>query len=414
MADPNGDPAAPQAMTEAALKAHIAAVPALARLFPAGTADLRVTEIGDGNLNFVFFVHGPEAALAIKQALPWSRVSKGARALGAERLGFETRALQVFGALAPDHVPRVHHYDAERALMAQTFLTGHRVLRQALLGPGEWPLLGAHMADYLVACLLGTSALAMVPAERRRLAAEFAGNIALCEITERLVLTQPFTRAEANRWSRPALDAAVAAMQGEVRVQTRVRDLKLAFLTRSEALLHGDLHSGSIMVTGESTQVIDPEFAVFGPMGFDIGMLLGNLMLSWFAQPGWPEAPAARRAQLLAAVARIWEGFAAGLAALARDPAPGTLLHGLEAPARAAWAARHLDDVLQDTIGFAAVEMVRRLIGAAHVADFDAIADARIREACEAAALAHATRLLAQEGRFASIAALTAVQEGPA
>ena len=407
MSDPISDPAPPQAMTEAALKAHIAATPTLSRLFPAGTDSLRVTEIGDGNLNFVFFVHGPDAALAIKQALPWSRVSGGARALGRDRLGYETRALQVFGGLAPQHVPFVHHYDPDRALMAQTFLTGHRVLRQALLEPGDWPLLADHMAAYLVACLLGTSDLGLPPSERRRLAAEFAGNIALCEITERLVFTQPFTTSAANRWSRPALDAQVHAMQADARVQARVRDLKHAFLTRAEALLHGDLHSGSIMATMDSTQVIDPEFATFGPMGFDIGMLLGNLMLSHFAQPGWSDDPQPAQARLRAMATRIWEGFASGFAARALHPMPGTLLEGMEAPARAAWIARHLDAVLQDSIGFAAVEMVRRLIGAAHVVDFDGIADARTRESCETAALAHAARLLAQQGRFAGIAALT-------
>lgn len=40
------------------------------------------------------------------------------------------------------------------------------------------------------------------------------------------------------------------------------------------------------MVTRESTQVIDPEFAFYGPMGFDIGAFLGNLILAFFAQDG--------------------------------------------------------------------------------------------------------------------------------
>ena len=40
------------------------------------------------------------------------------------------------------------------------------------------------------------------------------------------------------------------------------------------------------MVTRESTQVMDPEFAFYGPMGFDIGAFLGNLILAFFAQDG--------------------------------------------------------------------------------------------------------------------------------
>jgi hypothetical protein len=40
------------------------------------------------------------------------------------------------------------------------------------------------------------------------------------------------------------------------------------------------------MVARESTQVIDPEFAFYGPMGFDIGAFLGNLILAFFSQDG--------------------------------------------------------------------------------------------------------------------------------
>lgn len=58
------------------------------------------------------------------------------------------------------------------------------------------------------------------------------------------------------------------------------------FCERAQALIHGDLHTGSIMVTADSTQVIDPEFAFYGPMGFDIGAFLGNLILAFFAQDG--------------------------------------------------------------------------------------------------------------------------------
>lgn len=58
------------------------------------------------------------------------------------------------------------------------------------------------------------------------------------------------------------------------------------FRERAQALIHGDLHTGSVMVTSDSTQVIDPEFAFYGPMGFDIGAFLGNLILAFFAQDG--------------------------------------------------------------------------------------------------------------------------------
>ena len=71
------------------------------------------------------------------------------------------------------------------------------------------------------------------------------------------------------------------------------RDLKVAaqrlkhiFAATPETLLHGDLHTGSVMVTAEQTRVIDPEFAFYGPMAFDVGMLLANFWMSYFSQSG--------------------------------------------------------------------------------------------------------------------------------
>ena len=46
--------------------------------------------------------------------------------------------------------------------------------------------------------------------------------------------------------------------------------------SRAETLCHGDLHTGSVMCMETQTKIIDPEFGFYGPMGFDIGMLIAN------------------------------------------------------------------------------------------------------------------------------------------
>lgn len=55
------------------------------------------------------------------------------------------------------------------------------------------------------------------------------------------------------------------------------------FIERAQVLIHGDLHTGSIMVTPDSTQVINPEFGFYGPMGCDIGAFLENLILAYYS-----------------------------------------------------------------------------------------------------------------------------------
>ena len=59
-----------------------------------------------------------------------------------------------------------------------------------------------------------------------------------------------------------------------------VLKLKDKFQTNSQALIHGDLHTGSIFVNDKGIKVIDPEFAFYGPIGYDIGNVWGNIIFA--------------------------------------------------------------------------------------------------------------------------------------
>ena len=62
--------------------------------------------------------------------------------------------------------------------------------------------------------------------------------------------------------------------------------LQAKFVERAQALLHGDMHTGSLMVTQDTTYAIDAEFAVYGPIAFDVGKFIANLLLAFFALDG--------------------------------------------------------------------------------------------------------------------------------
>ena len=56
----------------------------------------------------------------------------------------------------------------------------------------------------------------------------------------------------------------------------------------------------------------------------------------------------------------------------------------------------YLDSVLKDTLGFAGCEMIRRVVGIAHVEDLDSIPEADQRAVCERAALRMGRRLVVE------------------
>ena len=62
--------------------------------------------------------------------------------------------------------------------------------------------------------------------------------------------------------------------------------MQAKFVQQAQALLHGDMHTGSLMVTQDTTYAIDAEFAVYGPIAFDVGKFMANLLLAFFALDG--------------------------------------------------------------------------------------------------------------------------------
>jgi 5-methylthioribose kinase len=372
----------------------------------------RIREVGDGNLNLVFIVEGNREGVVVKQALPYVRLVGESWPLPLERSWFEYSALMEQDRCAPGLTPKVFHFDRAQAMIVMEYLRPHVIMRKGLIGGIEYPRFADHIAGFLAATLFNTSALAGTAAEHKARVGLFAPNTALCKITEDLVFTDPYREAPLNRWTRPWLDAQKEAFERDSALKVAAQALKLKFMTSAEALIHGDLHTGSIMVTAENTRVIDPEFAFIGPMGFDVGAVIGNLFLAYFAQAGHEAQPHARdayREWILAQAERVWSGFhdrflAQWRAAPSSDAYPASLFaSGDDKVAMEKERARFLRALFEDALGFAGAKMIRRILGLAHVEDLESIADPERRASCEARALRLARELMLGARGFSGI-----------
>jgi 5-methylthioribose kinase len=227
-----------------------------------------------------------------------------------------------------------------------------------------------------------------------------------------LIFCEPYRFSERNRHTSPQLDEIVSDLRGDGQLKVAAARFGQKFLNEPQALLHGDLHSGSVMVTEGNTRVIDPEFAFYGPIGFDLGAFLGNLLLSWYSQPGHATQEDDRVAYqhwILEQVSNFWESFHRSFLALWAQNARGDVFpvsmfaRPEEAFTLEAARSAFLDGLFADMLGFGACKMIRRIVGFAHVLDFDRIQDTAVRANCEAAALTMARTLLTSPGQFHSI-----------
>jgi 5-methylthioribose kinase len=383
-------------------------------------AGWRVEEVGDGNLNLVFIVRSGDAGLVVKQALPHVRLVGDSWPLPLKRAFFEYHALTRQAARDPGRVPEVLYFDEVQALIVMDFLTPHVILRKSLAAGVVHPHLAEQLGLFLARALFRGSDLSMKTVERKADLALFADNVELSDITENLVFTDPYFAAAMNRHTSPQLDARVATLRADRDLKVAAQHLKLAFCANAQTLLHGDLHTGSVMVTDTDTRVIDPEFAVYGPFGFDVGMLLANFLMAYHAQRGHEESPGARdayRVFILDTVDAIWGVFRDEFARLWRTERTGILYPPslYEDQGDTLGAEQALADLIHgiwvDCWGFAGVEMHRRILGLAHILEFESIEDPDRRAACERRALATGRQLAVNRARFAGLADIRSLVE---
>jgi 5-methylthioribose kinase len=280
----------------------------------------------------------------------------------------------------------------------------------------EYPKFAEDMSTFMARTLFFTSDLALTAERKKAMIGAFSGNTALCKITEDLIFTDPYRVAPLNRWTSPQLDGIARDWREDTELKVAVSRLKLKFMSSSEAMLHGDLHTGSVMLTPDDTRIIDPEFAFMGPMGFDVGAVIANFLISFFSQSGHEERPGARdayRSWILLTTETIWTRFAEKFRALWRaeaagDAYPRVLFDSPEdAAALEAERAVYIARLWQDTVGFAGAKITRRILGLAHNIDLEWIKDPDRRAACEARALKLARRMMVRPETFANVAAVT-------
>jgi len=379
-------------------------------------ADWSIGEVGDGNLNLVFIVKGAKSGIAVKQALPYVRLVGESWPLPLSRSHYEHLALVHQARLAPGLVPSVLHHDETLALIAMELLEPHIIMRKGLVSGTCYPRFVDHITTFLARTLFLSSDLAVPAVEKKQGISTFCGNHALCKITEDLIFTEPYFGAEQNRWTSPWLDATAASFREDLDLHVAISRLKLKFMGHPEALIHGDLHTGSIMVTPGETLVIDPEFAFYGPMGFDLGAVLGNLIMGYLASDGHERSPGERRAfedWMLETIENVWLEFSRKFVELWRagasgDAYPAALFSGPAGAARLeAERQAYMDRLFRDTVGFAAAKVIRRILGLAHNIDFEWIEDPRRRAVCEARSLRLARAMMLDTPSFNSVCAVT-------
>ncbi|MGI9591526.1 MAG: hypothetical protein ACR2P8_09165 [Myxococcota bacterium] len=282
-----------------------------------------VEKVGDGNINWVRRVRAGAESWVVKQARPALERFPEYRA-STERIVFEARFYQTVAPFDDAQVcPRVVRFDPEQRVLVLEDLGDVERLDAALARGAEVLAAATRLARLLGTVHRGSADGA--------LAEQFA-NDEMRRLHGDHIFHLPY------RDNDFPLSTRVAARAAELRADTAlVATIDAAYARYLEprgCLLHGDVQPANVLLPAAGPKLLDAEIAHVGDPAFDVGQLLGHLLL-----------PAAARGEPAAAgpaLAATWQAYA-----VAWDGAP---------PFPLGEAAR-----------YGGIELLRRTIGAARV-----------------------------------------------
>ena len=376
-------------LTIETLADRLGSVDAICKIVGDDSSRWKIDEVGDGNLNLVYTVSSNSGNIIVKQALPYVRLVGDSWPLPLSRSFYEHEVLVRQAKRDPGSVPQIFYFNKVQAIIAMEMLLPHVILRKKLIAGEYVDGLAQRLGKFCARTAFRGSDLSLQTADKKSDTALFQGNLALMGITESLVFTEPYFAAEMNHHT-DGLDPIVRILRSDVEMKTEAQKMLLKFTANTETLCHGDLHSGSVMCTDNETKIIDPEFGFYGPMGFDIGMLISNYLMAYFSQPGHRNSKTLLDYQnwILGVIEETCAAFQNEFKKLWKSERTGILFPRsmFEDQGDSSEFALNgmLEHIWQDAFAISGIEMHRRVLSLAHNADFEEINDTEKRSQLEA------------------------------
>lgn len=406
----------------------------------AATEPLTAEEIGDGNINYVFRVRSEATgkSIIVKQADRLLRSS--GRPLDLTRSKREAAALRIYATHTPQFIPQIYHYDEAMSTICMEDIGYCSNLRKKLMAGHPLPdQFAEHAAAFLAQAVFPSSGLFLPPEQKKAQVQAFI-NPELCAISETLVFSEPYCNGKNRNRITAGNEAFVNKMlYTDEALKAAVAALREIFMNNAEALIHGDLHTGSIFIgkgaTDTSMKIIDPEFAFYGPIGYDLGNLIANLYFAWMFTvfTGISRCSSPSNAAYTAGITDC-TGSHTGFTGMPHDGSTAdtgapyreqSLIHDNAGRIAAAietlpalftakaleqnatkplsdpiynerYIRQRLRDICAEAYGFAGTEIIRRTVGDTKVAELEAMGNAKQRITAERILISTARMLIKQ------------------
>lgn len=228
-----------------------------------------------GLINHIFRVSNASQSVIVKQAQTRSRSNAGI-VLPVERNRREYESMLLRSAIVPQYVPTPYLEDPESAVLVMEDVSYLEQVHGLLVDGKALPRLAEQVGEYVAKNSFYYSEFYMDTDEFRRLACHFR-NSDMRSVMESWVFLRsaPYLEHHGDLRLKALIDADPA-------ITTRCYEMRFKFMTRAEALIHGDLHVSNMFADADRLKVIDMEYTFAGPMCYDIGYFSASLLTQYF------------------------------------------------------------------------------------------------------------------------------------
>ncbi len=321
-------------------------------------------------LNQVFRVKNNRGtSLIVKQALPEHSGLTQHWPVSLHRAQIEADVLKHHAKICPEYLVEVLYYDQELAALLLEDLSDCAVLRSAFKAGHQPANIGLHLGRYLAKTSFYSSDFVLTGPVKKARQLQF-NNPELCLVTEDLVFTDPYCNHERNSLSVAQLPELRELWLNET-LQAEVAQLKADFLAKPQALLHGDLHCGNVLVNHEEYKVIGAEFGCYGPVAFDTGTFIASLLINFMAQ-AQTKSPLFQP-YLSTQISTFWREFSAVFSTLMQKETKDQSFQN------ALYQQNFMQHLWQDTLGYAGCELIRRTVGWAQAEELKNLTDSSFK-----------------------------------
>ena len=233
-------------------------------------------EDGDGFVNYVFRVSDGKKKLIVKQARDKGR--KGGFAVPIERGFYEYQSMEIRKTIVPEYIPDLYFFYHENHVFVTEDVSRLKIIRFQLNKGVMFPKFAAQTAEYLAKTHFYTSEYYLGTKEFRDLTIHFMNHKMRDIFDTNAFVTRKDESQDFGRVMNPKFERFIRNILLDPKVVLERYKLRSLFITKGEALLHGDFHTSNVFIDQEEMKVIDMEYTFCGPMSYDIGYMTSHLV----------------------------------------------------------------------------------------------------------------------------------------